>query len=236
MNIGHSTRDCRDDRRMRRRNRGRRWRRDDLDGRDVDGRGRGLGDELIRSSASCCSWPGHCGSSIPTARRSGRARRPMASRFTDPIQIRDDAVFGHRLWAGAFDGVYFHYAILGQRSPAAMLFYRRGIPQRDGTIEWSADEQIAFPVPANLNAMYPEGDRRSRVRHPWVSVHAVSRVVTMVAPQDALVVRSDATDGSWTTSEGIPVHGYLAGSVLQTYPGSGRRRARERWDVLDRRS
>ena len=33
--------------------------------------------------------------------------------LTDPIQIRDDAVFGHRMGC-AFDGVYFHYAFSGR--------------------------------------------------------------------------------------------------------------------------
>ena len=132
--------------------------------------------------------------------------------LTDPIQIRDDAVFGHRMGC-AFDGVYFHYAFSDVLA-GGNVFYRRGIPQPDGTIAWSADEQIAFPVPGNLNAMYPKVivDRGG---HPWVSFMLFGGGY-MVAPQDALVIRSDATDGSWTTSEGFPFT-LLAGST-QTYP------------------
>jgi len=99
---------------------------------------------------------------------------------------------GFSVW---FDGTYFHY-VYAYDSP---LYYRRGTPNSDGTITWSADEQT---VPTTYNG---------KVWCPFVSVdtdgyawigYGESEVNYSPLP---FVTKSGNNDGTWgTTPTGFP--------------------------------
>lgn len=121
--------------------------------------------------------------------------------FTQPFPIRTGAVFGHRIgWA--FDGEHLHYAYC-DATPGADLFYRRGTPRENGTIDWSADEQLVLDVPVTTNVMYPDVVVDDE-RRPWIA-YMIFGGGFETPPQDQVVIRSDETDGTWSTSDGFPV-------------------------------
>lgn len=121
--------------------------------------------------------------------------------FTEPFPIRTGAVFGHRIgWD--FDGEHLHYAYC-DATPGADLFYRRGTPRENGTIDWSADEQLVLDVPVATNVMYPDVVVDDE-RRPWIA-YMIFEGGFETPPQDQVVTRSDETDGSWSTSDGFPV-------------------------------
>jgi membrane protease YdiL (CAAX protease family)/PKD repeat protein len=104
-----------------------------------------------------------------------------------------------------FDGTYVHYAYANW-SP---IYYRRGTPNADGTITWSADEQT---VTTTYNSAY------------YVHVSVDSNGYAWVGYTDdgtfPFVIRSGNNDGTWgTTPEGFPyqlteTEGFYGVSVL----------------------
>jgi len=93
-----------------------------------------------------------------------------------------------------FDGTYLHYAYASTSS----IYYRRGTPNTDGTITWSADEQV---VSTTTNKAY----------FPFVSVDSdgyvwIGYTEPITAPNDLpWVIKSGNNDGTWgTTPAGFP--------------------------------
>jgi hypothetical protein len=93
-----------------------------------------------------------------------------------------------------FDGTFIHYAYTGY---ATAIYYRRGIPNSDGTIAWSADEQTvntnsnqasnpAVAVDSNGYAWIGYREGTAGTRTPWI-------------------IKSGNNNGTWgTTPNGFP--------------------------------
>jgi hypothetical protein len=103
---------------------------------------------------------------------------------------------GH-LFSIHFDGTYVHYAY-GSGDYNTDLFYRRGIPNSDGTITWSAAEQIAVAAQSNIWFTYPSVITDS-AGYPWIGYpHSSGGVVT------PYVTKSSMNNGTWATASGFP--------------------------------
>ncbi|MEM4679584.1 MAG: sialidase family protein [Thermofilaceae archaeon] len=100
--------------------------------------------------------------------------------------VRSGSAIYFSVW---FDGVYLHYAYAGN----GPIYYRRGIPNHDGTITWSAGEQTVSTTHNSAVA-------------PFVSVDSDGYV--WIGYQDnyyPFVIRSGKNDGTWgTTPSGFP--------------------------------
>jgi len=88
-----------------------------------------------------------------------------------------------------FDGTYIHYA----RFYTYDLFYRRGIPESDGSITWSTDEQTVYDGSSSTNYYFPcitvdsEG-------YAWIAVRYYDG--TNKTPY---VLKNANNDGTWST-------------------------------------
>jgi hypothetical protein len=99
-----------------------------------------------------------------------------------------------------FDGTYVHYAFV---DPTAMenLYYRRGKPNPDGSITWSAGEQIAFSNPYGVDI-------------PMVAVDSGGYPVIGFLSHDLpWVTKSARNDGVWETAGGFPYQLSTSASV-----------------------
>jgi hypothetical protein len=90
-----------------------------------------------------------------------------------------------------FDGIYVHYAYA-----SGSLYYRRGTPQSNGIISWSADEQT---VSTTYNAAY----------YPFVSVDTLGYAwigyIDSSGGYHPYVIKSGNNNGTWgTTPTGFP--------------------------------
>jgi len=98
-----------------------------------------------------------------------------------------------RMFSIWFDGTYLHYAYCGDFTA---LYYRRGSPNSDGTITWSAPEQT---VSTSYN----------QAHYPFVSVDTNGYVWIGYCDYTGsayvpYVIKSSTTDGTWTTASGFP--------------------------------
>jgi hypothetical protein len=102
-----------------------------------------------------------------------------------------------------FDGTYLHYAY----ASASSIYYRRGTPNADGSITWSADEQT---VSTTYNKAYYPIVSVDSDRYVWIGYR--DQTGTSYYPY---VIKSGNNDGTWgTTPSGFP---YL----LSTYADVG---------------
>jgi len=125
--------------------------------------------------------------------------------YYDPsgLRVRDEATsatvngYDVSVW---FDGTYVHY-VYG----AANLYYRRGTPNSDGTITWSAAEQTVITGAGTAGApycYYPTISVDSD-GYPWIGFMGI--VSSSYYPY---VVKASTTDGTWTTDTGFPSNLY----------------------------
>jgi len=131
-----------------------------------------------------------------------------------------------------FDGTYLHYAY-AYNSP---IYYRRGTPNSDGTITWSAAEQT-------VSTTY------SKVIYPMVSVDSngyvwVGYIDYTGSASYPYVIKSGNNDGTWgTTPSGFPyqlsttgavwvvsVIPLTSGKMLAIYAYDGATIKAKRWD------
>jgi hypothetical protein len=113
------------------------------------------------------------------------------STWTSPTTVRA-AAYGY-MFSVWFDGTYLHYAYASTSS----IYYRRGTPNSDGTITWSAVEQT-------VSTTYNKAD------YPMLSVDSNGYV--WIGYRDytgtyyyPYVVKSGNNDGTWgTTPSGFP--------------------------------
>lgn len=102
-----------------------------------------------------------------------------------------------------FDGTYASYAFVR----SAALYYRRGLPNIDGSITWSAAEQTV--VSANVTGT-SQSIAVDTSNHAYIYYRDTNT-------GNSLMLRNDNTDGTWSTSAGYPlaitVTGY-AGRVI----------------------
>jgi hypothetical protein len=113
--------------------------------------------------------------------------------WTSPTTVRFSSL-GYRfsVW---FDGTYLHYAYADN----SQIYYRRGTPNSDGTITWSADEQI---VSTTYNAaLYPMVSVDSN-GYVWIGYNEYRIAGAKYYPY---VIKSGNNDGTWgTTPSGFP--------------------------------
>jgi hypothetical protein len=130
-----------------------------------------------------------------------------------------------------FDGTYLHYAY----ASASSIYYRRGTPNSDGTITWSAAEQT---VSTTYNQAY----------YPMVSVDSNGYVwigyvdgssTTFLRPY---VIKSGNNDGTWGTGAITQLSTYASntwvasvvpltsGKMLAVYAYSGTTVKAKKWD------
>ena len=95
-----------------------------------------------------------------------------------------------------FDGTYVHYAYTPD-TPGEALVYRRGNPNGDGTIAWSAVEQTVYRT-AGHTVCNPSvvADTNG---NPWVMFLRHDG-----ANRRPYVTKSSATDGTWSDADGFP--------------------------------
>ena len=119
----------------------------------------------------------------------------------DPVTVRSGTGLGHRIgyW---FDGVYIHYAY-NDATNGGDIFYRRGTPDAESVITWSAVEQTVVDLSTSFAGGYPSVTVDTNGA-PWVSA-MVSSDPAWTAPHEGRVYKSSATDGTWTTQSGFPV-------------------------------
>ena len=118
-----------------------------------------------------------------------------------------------------FDGTYLHYAY----GSSSAIYYRRGTPNSDGTITWSAAEQT---VSTTYNS----------ARYPMISVDSNGYVFVGYSDYDGTnrypyVIKSGNNDGTWgTTPSGFPYQLSTASATwgVSVVPQIGRASCRER--------
>jgi len=105
-----------------------------------------------------------------------------------------------------FDGTYVHYAIY--TSTTATILYRRGVPESDGTITWSAVQQTVF---AKSNSEYYSSVAISvdSSGHAWIGVRGYDG-----SDYCPYVFKNNNTDGTWATAAGFPYKLNVASSVF----------------------
>ena len=89
-----------------------------------------------------------------------------------------------------FDGVYVSYA----RALNKILYYRRGIPEADGTITWSQTEQTALTSPDALIEVHISADSNG---YPFIGYYTTT-------PYKTYIIKSSTNNGVWTTQSAFP--------------------------------
>jgi len=109
-----------------------------------------------------------------------------------------------------FDGTYVHiayvYLVYGLEWT---LFYRRGTPNSDGTITWSADDQEVYHGTSSVYYHIPMISVDS-AGHAWIGVLYYNGSINSIYP---CVFKNANTDGTWSTADGFP---YLLNSTADT--------------------
>ena len=96
-----------------------------------------------------------------------------------------------------FDGTYLHYVWGNGAYPQDRFYYRRGIPQSDGTISWSAAEQEAAPHCGTSPVM--DVDSAGRI---WF---VYQQGKTGGGTHRFYVTKNNNIDGTWSTASGYPL-------------------------------
>lgn len=109
-----------------------------------------------------------------------------------PTQVTSDGeASSGSYFSLCFDGTYVHYIRRDVGSGAGHMSYRRGDPESDGTITWSAAEQDI-----NSGAV---GSCSSFTITVKSTGHAFIAFVQSGLPDAVKVLNNTATDGSWST-------------------------------------
>ena len=122
--------------------------------------------------------------------------------WTAPTNLRASSptwLYGYyfTIW---FDGTYLHYAYT-QSVTGAPIYYRRGIPNSNGTITWSADEQLAVSGVSQIYYTYPFVSVDS-FGYPWIAYAWYNSSSSTWLPP--CVVKSSLNNGTWATASGFP--------------------------------
>ena len=98
-----------------------------------------------------------------------------------------------------FDGTYLHYAYTSSVTNTP-LYYRRGTPNSDGSITWSAIQTAVAGTP-DIRYSYPFVSVDS-AGHAWIGCGYVD--VTTPWIYTPYVTKSSTTTGIWATDAGFP--------------------------------
>jgi hypothetical protein len=110
------------------------------------------------------------------------------STWTSPTTVKQYVYYGYAfsVW---FDGTYVHYAYASESS----IYYRRGTPNSDGTITWSAPEQTVST--AYNYVLYPMVSVDSN-GYVWIGYQDFDEETLKCLP---FVIKSGNNDGTWGT-------------------------------------
>jgi hypothetical protein len=93
-----------------------------------------------------------------------------------------------------FDGTYFHYVYASYYQ--ASIYYRRGTPHSDGTIDWQTEQLVNNSI---QRYWYPTIAVDSN-GYPWISYTGRTGTNTYYP----FVIKSSRNDGIWATESGFP--------------------------------
>ncbi len=109
---------------------------------------------------------------------------------------------GGSQFEGYFDGRYFHYL---STAPGALIVYRRGIPNGDGSISWSVPEQGAQLCGSDLHGCDQGAIAVDSNAHPWIGYATPLSDVPHGLPTNPYLSRDAKIDGSWETKWDYPI-------------------------------
>jgi len=152
------------------------------------------------------------------------------STWTSPTTVRA-ASYGDRfsVW---FDGTYLHYAY----ASASSIYYRRGTPNSDGSITWSADEQT---VSTTYNTVFYPMVSVDSNGYVWIGYRDYDNVNLVYYPY---VIKSGNNDGTWgtgtitqlstTNNSGwrVSIVPLTSGKMLAVYAYNGATVRAKKWD------
>ncbi|KKM84926.1 hypothetical protein LCGC14_1294200, partial [marine sediment metagenome] len=96
-----------------------------------------------------------------------------------------------------FDGTYVHYVY--EDGTGNALYYRRGTPNANGTITWSAVEQTVLAGVGGIRYYWVTIGVDSG-GYPWIGYQRRG----IVGERYPYVIKSSTNDGTWTTEGGFP--------------------------------
>jgi len=121
-----------------------------------------------------------------------------AETWETPVEIKKALEFhGECLQAILDDDGYVHVFIRASAGAATRIYYRRGQPNSDGTITWTADWATAWEYTGNNCDFYACIDSYG---YPWISWTLGSN-----ENGQTKVTKSSRNDGIWETEDGYPV-------------------------------
>jgi hypothetical protein len=111
--------------------------------------------------------------------------------WSDTTYVSPTNVLIPSYWATYFDGTYIHYVATFSNNP---VYYRRGLPNSNGTISWSATEQIVVSG-LNYGMLSVCVDTNG---YPYVAY-------LTLATGYGSVSKSSTNDGTWSTASAYPI-------------------------------
>ena len=131
------------------------------------------------------------------------------STWSSPTTLKSGGAYGgpFSLW---FDGTYMQYAYNEHWEANHPLVYRRGEPQPDGTISWSADEQTVLAADADSSYNLPTISVDTDL-YPFISYVKWNRTTDDCYPY---VTKSSNNDGTWSTDTDFPYQLSTINSIL----------------------
>lgn len=99
-----------------------------------------------------------------------------------------------------FDGTYVHYARSGTSGNYYVLYYRRGTPNSNGTITYSANEQTVYSGLYNDYYEFPQV-AVDDAGYAWIG--ARYRTITSYYPY---ALKNANNDGTWSTASSTKLH------------------------------
>lgn len=114
-----------------------------------------------------------------------------------------------------FDSYYFHYAYCLAAATVERLYYRRGYPNPDGSIIWSAAEQTVVAGDATVYSWFPT-ITVDTLGYVWIGYRR--HVFANPATSLAYVTKNSKTDGTWTTDAGFPYNLTAVQGIWYVFP------------------
>jgi hypothetical protein len=101
-----------------------------------------------------------------------------------------------------FDGTYVHYAV----ASGNYIYYRRGAPNSDGSITWSATEQTISLTYGSSYRPFISVDSNG---YPWIVYYSYSN-----SPYPLVAIKSSKNDGTWTTESTTTLTAATSGNTM----------------------
>ena len=114
-------------------------------------------------------------------------------------------------FSAVFDGTYFHYITSYNNGVSiSYLAYRRGVPNSDGSVTWSAPEQDigsaqGVPCGVGVNGCDQQEIAVDSTGHVWVGFAEPENDCSGCTGGWPWIMENAATDGTWTTASGYPL-------------------------------